>query len=222
MENEQAAQLRVKAVLLAQQVRRWAAEVPAKAWVVLGFFFCAALLMAVHTALTAKDASLHVRVQHSFRSAQVSLWADDDLLYSARVTGSIRKKFGLIPTDSFEGSLSQIIPVRSGQHRICLRVEPDQDTMQEDTIIGDFARHTERDLSVTARSSGLLLTWQGSGATATESSSSRGWFAGYAGSLFLTMAGSIISALTGYAIKELPSRLRPGQHPAPRADLGPQ
>jgi hypothetical protein len=36
-----------------------------------------------------------------------------------------------------------------------------------------------------------------------------GWLSQYAGSLILTIAGSIMSALAGYAIKELPARLRP-------------
>src|SRR5262249_30869516 len=44
---------------------------------------------------------------------------------TSKVTGSPRKKFGLIPTDSAQGNLSQIIPVHFGQHDIRLRIEPD-------------------------------------------------------------------------------------------------
>jgi hypothetical protein len=196
--------LREKAVLLYQR----AAGIPVKARIIFGLFFVAAVFLAIHTAFTAKDASLHLKLQHDFRNAQVSVWVDDTLAYSGKITGSTRKKFGLIPTDSVQGNLSQIIPVRSGQHSIRLRIEPDDATMQEDSIHGDFSSHTERDLAVAARHSGLALSWQGTDTAPVESSSTFGWLSQYAGSLLLTITGSIMSALAGYAIKELPSRLR--------------
>jgi hypothetical protein len=193
-----------KAVLLYER----AAGVPVKARIVFGIFLVAAVLMAVHTTFTTKDASLHLKLQHDFRDAQVSVWVDDALAYSGKITGSPRKKFGLIPTDSAQGNLSQIIPVRSGQHNIRLRIEADDATMQEDSINGDFSSHTERDLAVSARHSGLSMSWQRTDTAPVESSSTHSWLSQYAGSLLLTITGSIMSALTGYAIKELPTRLR--------------
>jgi hypothetical protein len=88
---------------------------------------------------------------------------DGDLAFFGKITGSTKKKFGLIPTDSVQGSLSQIIPVRSGQHDIRVRIEPDDAAMQEDSISGGFAHNSQRDLSVSARQSGLSLSWQGTG-----------------------------------------------------------
>ena len=98
------AQLRAKAGLLHQHVRQWATRVPVKARVVLVLFLVAALLMAVHTALTANDASLHLKLQHGFHEAQVSLWVDGDLAFSGKITGAPKKKFGLIPTDSVQAA----------------------------------------------------------------------------------------------------------------------
>ncbi len=196
--------LREKAALLYQR----AARIPVKARLIFGLFLFAALFLAIHTAVTAKNASLHLKLQHSFRSAQVSVWVDDDLAYAGKVTGSIRKKFGLIPTDSAQGNLSQIVPVRAGQHNIRLRIEPDDAAMQEDSIRGAFSDHSERELAVSARNSGLSLSWQGTDTTPVENSSTLGWLSQYAGSLLLTITGSIMSALAGYAIKELPARLR--------------
>jgi hypothetical protein len=116
-ETETVVPFQVKAALLYHHARQWAMRLPVKARVVLGLFLAAALLMAMYTAFTAKDASLHLRLQHAFHNAQVSVWVDGDFVYSGKVSGSIRKKFGLIPTASAQGSLSQLIPVRSGQHR---------------------------------------------------------------------------------------------------------
>jgi hypothetical protein len=183
------------------------ARVPVKAWIVLGLFLSAAILMAAHTALYLQDASLHLKLQHGFRSARLSVFIDDGLAYSAHLSGSTKKRFGLIP-DSVQGSLSQAIPVSSGKHAIRLRVEPDDGVPVEESTSAEFASHSERDLSASARRGGVSLTWQGINAAESSSSGASGWFSRYAGSLAMTIAGSIISALTGYAIRELPGQLR--------------
>lgn len=222
MKQEHIAQLRAKVGLLYQHARQWATRIPVKARVLLGLLLVAALLTAIHTALTAKDASLHLKLQHGFHDAQVSLWVDGDLAFSGKITGAPKKKFGLIPTDSVHGSLSQIIPVSSGQHSLRVRIEPDDAAMQEDSISGDFAHNAERGLFVSARPSSLSLSWQGTGSAPIEGSSSFAWFSRYAGSLILTIAGSIVSALAGYVIRELPARLHSTSDATAKADLGPQ
>jgi translation initiation factor IF-1 len=100
---------------------------------VLGLFLVAAVLLAAYTGLTAKDSSLHLKVQHSFHNAQVSVWVDGDLAYSGAIAGSTKKRFGILPTDSVQGTLSEIIPVRSGQHTVRVRISPDDATAQDDT-----------------------------------------------------------------------------------------
>ena len=127
-----------------------------------------------------------------------------------------------MPTDSVQGSLSQIITLRSGQHKVKVRVEPDDATMQEDAISGDFVHNSERELSVFARQNKLSLSWLGTNIVPAEASSGFGWFLRYGGSLLLTIGGSIMSALTGYAIKELYARLHPIPASAPKTELGRQ
>ena len=112
--------------------------------------------------------------------------------------------------------------MHSGEHKVRVRIEPDDAAMQEDIISGNVSPNSERDLSVSARQSGLSLSWLGTSSAPVETSTSFGWLSRYAGSLFLTIAGSIMSALTGYAIKELPGRLRAASESAPKADLGSQ
>ena len=221
MNRQYIGQLHANAAMLWQQARQAATRVPMKARVVLGLFFFAAVLLATYTGLTAKDSSLHLKVQHSFRNAQVSVWIDGDLSYSGTISGSTKKRFGILPTDSVQGTLSQIIPVRSGQHTVRVRIASDDAASQDDTIAGDFPSNSERDLVASARRSGLSLSWQGSGSTGAETSSSFAWVSRYAGSLLLTIAGSIISALTGFAIKELPGRLRSTTNSTSKAELGP-
>ena len=192
--------------------------IPVKTRFIFGLFLVAAVCLAIHTSLTTKDAGLHVKLQHDFRNVQVSVWVDDELAYLGKITGSTRKKFGLIPTDAAQGNLSQILPVRAGQHLIRLRIEPDDAAMQEDSISGSFSDHSERDLAVSARHSGMSLSWQGTGSAPVETSVNFDWILPYAGSLLLTITGSIMSALAGYAIKDLPSRLRSTSDSAPKTE----
>jgi hypothetical protein len=218
MGREQIIRFREKATVFFRHARQCATGEPVKVRILVGLFLIAAVFMATHTAITAKNASLHLKLQHDFRNAQVSVWVDNDLAYSGKITGSIKKRFGLIPTDSAQGNLSQIIPVRSGQRNIRLRIEPDDSAIQEDSISGDFSNDTERDLAASARHSGLSMSWQGTGTALVETSANFGWLSRYAGSLFLTITGSIISALVGYAIKELPARLRPSSDSATKTE----
>ena len=218
MDQQSSVEVRARLTSCWQRTKPMLARVPGKAWVVLGLFLVAAVLMAVHTAVASSDASLHLKLQHGFRSAQLSVWVDSKLAFSTRVSGTTKKRFGLIP-DSVQGSVSQSIPVSSGNHEVRVRLEVDDGSDVEDSISGEFASHAERELLASARRSGVSLSWQSSGSTAATSSGSSGlgWFERYAGSLFLTIAGSIISALTGYAIRELPGHLRGRQNPEPKA-----
>src|SRR5690242_18803312 len=138
MNGQHISHLRDKAGLFYQNARSWAERVPVKARVLIGLFLAAALFMALHTALNAKDGSLHLKLQHSFRDAQLSVWVHSDLVFSGKITGSAKKRFGLIPTDSVQGSLSQIIPMRSGRHSVRVRIEATDATTQEDSVSGDF------------------------------------------------------------------------------------
>ena len=144
MDSDQRTRLRVRVAGIWRQACDWVLKLSLTARVMLGLFLFAALLVALHTALSTKDARLHLTVQHSFRSADISLWVDDDLAYSGKLTGSIKKKFGLIASGS-------------------------------------------------------------------------SWFAHYASALFLTIGGSIVSAITGFALRELPGHIRSRQDSAVKA-----
>jgi len=213
--HEKQSPLRAPATLFWQKTRQQAARVPIKAWIVLGLFTVAAILMALYTASLAKTATLHLKVQHGFRSAQIYLWVDGDLAYSGKLTGSAKKKFVLIP-DSVQGSLSQNVPLTSGKHLIRVQVASDDGSTVDDSISGEFVRNSERNLSVSARRGDLSLSWQVANSTVGESPDHVGWLGRYASTLFLTIAGSIISALTGYAIRELPKQIGSRQSEAPK------
>jgi hypothetical protein len=210
---------RARAVAVWQKARGQFARLPATARVMLGLFLLAALLMAMHTAYWGKDAGLRLKVQHSLRSGQISVWVDGELAYSGNLVGNSKKRFGVIPV--VQGSLSETLPVATGTHQIKVQVVSDSGA-RESTINGDFAHNGLRALSVIASRDDLSLNWQalnsqpqpvGAGSSATG----QGWFSRYAGTLMMTVAGSIISALAGFALRELPKHLVSRQGAAPES-----
>ena len=188
--------------------RSWVARLSLTVRIMFGLFVFAALLVGLHTALSAKDASLHLIVQHSFRSADITLWVDGDLAYSGKLAGSAKKKFGLL-AGSVQGNLSETVALHAGVHQVRVQIQPEGGSAQQNTATADFAPNTERKLSVSTRPSGLSMAWQGT--TAAASPSSQSWFGHYASTLLLTLGGSIVSAITGFALRELPGHIRSQQ-----------
>jgi len=208
MDGEKTPQIRPRVVRLFRRSRDWVVRLSPTARVMFGLFLFAALLIALHAALSAKDASLRVTVQHGFRNGDISLWIDGDLAYSGKLTGSAKKKFGLI-AGAVQGNLSEILPVSAGIHQIRVQVRSDGGSSQQNTVVADFAANTERKLAVSTRPGNLSLVWQGTAAAAPSSGSN--WFAHYASAIFLTIGGSIVSGLTGFALRELPAHIRSRQ-----------
>jgi hypothetical protein len=204
MNLERGNELRARAAAVWQKAREQFVRLPATARVMLGFFMLAALLMALHTAFSGRDASLQLKVQHSLRNGQLSVWVDGDLAYSGSLVGSSKKKFGVIP--SVQGSLLETFPVAPGTHQIRVQVASDSG-VRESTISGDFAHHGQRTLSASVGRGDLALNWRSETTAADPSSANPGWFSRYAGTLIMTVAGSIISALTGFALRELPKQM---------------
>ena len=207
----------MKFALIWQRICASASRVPMKGWVVVGLFFIAAMAMALHTAFSANDSTLHLKVQHSFRSGQIFVWVDGDQSFSGKLNGTVRKKYGLF-NESVQGSLSQVIPVSSGKHSIRVLVTGEDGSSQQDTTSAEFAAKSDRTLSVSARHSDLSLSWQGGSVPVSDSPSNSGWLTRYTNTLLLTIAGSIISALTGFAVKEVPSYIKSRQETAPKAE----
>ena len=212
MDWESRAWIRAQAARCYGQSRAWLARLPVQARIILSLFLVAAVLLALHTASSGKDASFHLTLQHGFRSADFSLWIDGNLAYSRKLRGT-KKKFGLLP-GSVHGRLSEIVPVAPGTHQIRVRVKSEDGSTQQDSLTGDFVRNSERELSVSARPNGLALAWQATNASGQSSGS--GWFGRYAGALCLTIGGSIISAITGFALRELPAHIRARENAEPK------
>jgi len=156
--------------------------------------------------LAGRSASLKLQMQHSFRSAQVSVWVDGDLACSENLTGSQRRRFGLLPA-GIGGNFSRLVQVPSGRHTVKVRVTSDEGYDNTGSISGDFPADSEISLQVRPRSSGDLdMNWQGMSTMPADSAPA--WYVKYTGSLLMTAVGSLVSALMAYVVRELPNLLR--------------
>jgi hypothetical protein len=190
-----------------------AKNAPKEAYVAGGLCLLVVLLVGLHTVFSAKKAILRVHVQHNFRTARLEVSVDGETAYSGRLTGNMHKRFGLVP-EGIQGNWSQSIPVTAGQHRISVRVVGDDGSDHVENTAAKFVNDGERELAVVARHADLTATWAGNSNSSSPSLATippdtpPNWFNRYASTLFLTIAGSIVSALSGYAIREIPGWLR--------------
>ncbi len=171
------------------------------------------MFAAVHSIFFGRGSVLHLRVQHGFASADITVFVDDDSVYSGKLTGTMKKKY-VVFGNTMQGALTQEIPVSSGSHRIRVQLTSSDGRVQQDSVTADFARNSDRTLLVNARRGDLDLEWIGGSVPAASESSpapTSGGLSHYGTTIFMSIAGSIMSALTGYAIREVPGYLKSRQ-----------
>lgn len=173
------------------------------------------VLAGVHSIFFGRSSVLHLRVQHGFASAEIAVFVDDNSVYTGKLTGALKKKYVLFG-NTIQGALTQEIPVGSGSHRIRVQLTASDGTVQQDSTTANFARNVDRTLLVNARRGNVELEWLGESASApisdyTPAPASGGLLSRYGTTIFMSIAGSIISALTGYAIRELPGYIKSRQ-----------
>jgi hypothetical protein len=172
----------------------------------VGVTVAVVFLFAFLPHLAGGNANLRVQMQHSFRSAQVLMWVDGDLACSEHLTGSQRRRFGLLPA-GVGGNFSRLLQVPAGRHTVKVRVTSDQGYDNTGSITGDFLSNSEISLQVRPRNTGALdMNWQGMSTMPADSGPA--WYVKYAGSLLMTAVGSLVSALMAYLVRELPNLLR--------------
>ena len=166
------------------------------------------IFLAMRGSAPEGTANLRVSVQHGLRTAQVTIWVDDQLAYQGRMTGAVRKRFGLIP-GAVQGSFSHTVRVPAGKHAVKLQVSaPGEGYDEVRAIEGQFPANGDAALRAVARHEDMDLSWQGISAPTPYGGPS--WYSKYASSLLMTVAGSIVSVITGFLIRELPNLVRRG------------
>jgi hypothetical protein len=160
----------------------------------------AALLLGLSAALFLPSATLQLVCRHDQRNAELTVSIDGEVVHTEALTGAVRKWFGVL--ERTEGSYATTLSVATGRHVVGIRLRaPGYDRTR--SIEGEFSRGKESTLSVDAVR-GLSLAWRGGGSGAGASdtpSASSGWLK-YAGSIVMTIFGSIVSASIGVLVQD--------------------
>lgn len=93
-------------------------------------------------------AALRVQCQHSFRSAELTIWADGDRIFRGELTGAVKERFGGL-LKSVEGSFARTVEVPAGRRIIRVRVSaPDEGYEQAREIEGEFVENGQKSLHI--------------------------------------------------------------------------
>jgi len=160
-----------------------------------------AVLLGVAAYVFLPSATLQLVCRHDLRSATLTVSIDGEVVHTDTVTGVVRRWLGGV-LEKTEGIYSRSLPVSAGRHVVTVRLQaPGYDRTR--SIQGEFSRGTQSILSIDAVH-GLSLSWRGaaSGATSAElASPSSSWFR-YAGSILMTILGSVVSASIGVLVQD--------------------
>ena len=170
-----------------------------RAGLALSLGFLAAVLLGISAFVFLPSATLQLLCRHDFRSADITVSIDGEVVHTDTLTGAVRKWFGVL--ERTEGTYARSLPVRAGRHVVAVRLRaPGYDRTR--SIEGGSAaegNHAERRFG-TRPVAGLARDGRGASAAGPASSSSS-WFR-YAGSIIMTIFGSIVSASIGVLVQD--------------------
>lgn len=153
------------------------------------------------TRVFANPARVTIVCQHGFRAAQLSVWVDEELIYSGKVIGSAKGHFGFLGAGKSPG-LYKSVDVTAGRHMLRVRLNADSEGYdQTKTVMANFGESVENTLSISAGRRGLSVLAQGAPDAPEEGGiiySSRR----LASSVMLSIFGSGMSAAIAFLVQE--------------------
>ena len=145
-------------------------------------------------------AKLTIICQHGFRSAQLYVWADGDLIYSGVVNGSSKGRFGFLSSKT--PGLYKTVTVPAGPHSIRVQLTADSDAYDQiKTVSANLGEQGQNSLTISTGRHGLSVLAKGTSEGVDESgviSSSRK----LASSVILSIFGSGMSAAIAFLVQE--------------------
>lgn len=122
----------------------------------------ALIVLALLGALTfyrGPTAPLHIKCEHAFERATLSIWADQELIYQGELIGKVSKR--LLVFKKVEGSFFQTVSVPAGHRLIRVRVHSPQDGYDQiRTTPAEFIPDTPKTLQLRfGRGNRLSLVW---------------------------------------------------------------
>lgn len=176
-------------------------RVPRKAYLIGLLLVLAIALFTWRFTLLGETATLRLKVQHSFKSADIAVFVDGESRYSGKLSGTSKRRFGF--RNNAEGTFSHTLHLHPGRHLVRVQVKSPADGYSEtNEMMVEIGPDKERQLTVTAdrRSATLRMSAQTTESAATAAAPT--WYQSYFTSLSLTLSGTVVSMLFGYLIQQ--------------------
>ncbi len=152
------------------------------------------------TWITSDPAKLRISCQHNFRSAQLSVWVDSDLVYTGAVNGGLKRHAGRPSSGKAQG-FSKVVHVPGGRHEIQVRLSaPNEGYDQTRTTYADFSSKKENALIISSGRKNLVLTVSSPSGASLEAPTPG--IQKYASSLVLSIMGSGMSAFISFLVHD--------------------
>jgi hypothetical protein len=149
-----------------------------------------------------KTAKVNIVCSHGFRSAELSVWVDRDLVYSGNVNGTSRKHFQLFSAG--KPGLYKSIEVPAGHHAIQVRLNATADGFDQTKVTNaNFSDLHTNSVSISAGRRGLTLSVQGGAEpSAPADSEALTAYQKVASSVIFSILGSGMSAAIAFLVQE--------------------
>lgn len=162
--------------------------------------------LALVAFLSLPSATLKLVCRHAFRTADLTVSVDGEVVHTEAITGSVSRKW-LGVVEKTGGTYTTALPVKPGRRVVEVRLSA-QGYDRNRSIEGDFRRGEESTLSVDAER-GLSLAWRAAAAASSAAPANVAPAGGvpawlkYAGTILLTMFGAMISGTIGVLVQDL-------------------
>ena len=176
-------------------------KIPRKAYLIALLLVLAIALFTWRFTLLGETATLRLKVQHSFKSADIVIFVDGESRYSGKLSGTSKRRFGF--RNNAEGTFLHTLHLHPGRHLVRVQVKSPSDGYSEtNEMMVEIGPDRERQLAVTAdrRNPTLRMMAQTTDSMATAAAPT--WYQSYFTSLSLTLSGTVVSMLFGYLIQQ--------------------
>jgi hypothetical protein len=169
-----------------------------------------AAIFIVYALVPSETARLQLICQHSFRSAQVSVFVDGSIVYSSNVNVTAKKRLGILPKgQSGPEVFSKLIDVPTGNHVVQVRISaPTEGFDQARSAAADFTADRESILQINAtRRNTLAINFEGASSSTTlplnASASSESHPLPKSGiTIVFSILGTMLSASISFLVQE--------------------
>jgi hypothetical protein len=151
--------------------------------------------------LLGETATLRLKVQHSFRSADIAVFVDGESRYRGKLSGTSKRRFGF--RNNAEGTFSHTLHLHPGYHLVRVQVKSPSDGYSEtNEMMVEIGPDKERQLTVTADRRSPTLRMAAQTPESAAAAAMPTWYQNYFTSLSLTLSGTVVSMLFGYLIQQ--------------------